>query len=178
MTHLFARPRRATASDIPAIVRVVNRAYEVEKSFVDGDRTDASQIAERLGGDGALFLVVDEPASPADLAGAVYVQVSGARGYFGMLAVDPARQGSGLGRVLVEAAEAHCRGAGCYFVDIHVVNVRSELPAFYARFGFAPVDVGPFHSVSPLKQPVHVVKMTKPLVPLFSAVSLGVDAKG
>ena len=159
--------RVAGATDIPALVRVINKAYAVEKMFVDGERTSADHIGERLRRPGAVFLVVDDGAARGELAGAVYVELRGTRGYFGMLAVDPHRQGSGLGRLLVTAAEEHCRGAGCQFLDIDVVNVRSELPAFYARFGYAPYDTGEFHSEAPLKRPVHVVKLTKPLVPIW-----------
>lgn len=160
-------PRVADATDVPALVRVINKAYAVEKMFVDGERTSDDHIHERLARPGSVFLVVDDGAARGELAGAVYVELRGTRGYFGMLAVDPHRQGSGLGRLLVTAAEDHCRAAGCRFLDIDVVNVRSELPAFYAKFGYAPFDTGEFHSAAPLKRPVHVVKLTKPLVPIW-----------
>jgi GNAT superfamily N-acetyltransferase len=157
----------ADAADIPALVRVINKAYAVEKMFVDGERTSDDQVRERLTRPTAVFLVVDDGAAPGELAGTVFVEVKAERGYFGMLAVDPHRQGSGLGRLLVTAAEEHCRAAGCQFIDIDVVNVRTELPPFYAKFGYAPYGLGEFHSLAPLKRPVHVVKLTKPLVPIW-----------
>ena len=93
----------------------------------------------------------------------MHVEVRGDRGYFGLLSVDPAHQGQGLGRVLVEAAEARCRAAGCRALDIDVVNLRTELPPFYAKFGFRPTGTTPFPAPSKLKQPVHLVVMSKPL---------------
>jgi GNAT superfamily N-acetyltransferase len=77
--------------------------------------------------------------------------------------VHPEFQGTGLGRILVEAAEAHCRAAGCRALDIDVVNLRTELPTFYAKFGFQTVGVTPFPAPNKLKQPVHLVLMTKSL---------------
>jgi GNAT superfamily N-acetyltransferase len=165
MTLQATVPRVAVPADIPALARVINRAYIVERSFADGDRTDEAQVRERIDAPGAVFLVVDDDAARTGLAGAVWVEIRGARGYFGMLAVDPDHQGRGLGRLLVTAAEEHCRAAGCRFLDIGVVNVRTELPPFYAKFGFAPFDVEEFHARTPLLRPVHIVKMTKPLVP-------------
>lgn len=167
MSQPAIRPRVATEADVAALVRVINRAYVIERAFVDGDRTDEEQVRDRLTTPNAVFLVVDDGAAPSELAAAIWVEVRGTRGYFGMLAVDPKRQGSGLGRLLVTAAEEHCRAARCTFLDITIVSARTELPAFYARFGFAPYDIGAFESRAPVTKPVHVIKMTKPLGPLW-----------
>ena len=40
------------------------------------------------------------------------------------------------GRKLVEASEAYARNHGCAHMDLHIVNVREELPAFYRRLGY------------------------------------------
>ena len=80
----------------------------------------------------------------ATLAGCVYVVIHGETGYFGMLSIDPARQGQGLGRQLIAAAEAHCRNAGCRQMELEVVNLRTELPPFYRRFGYAETGTRPF----------------------------------
>jgi GNAT superfamily N-acetyltransferase len=157
-------PRVAGPADVPAVTRIINEAYAVEAFFVEGHRTNEAAIADRLAGANAVFLVVDAPANPHELAGAVYVEIRHERGYFAMLAVDPRRQGTGLGRILVTAAEDHCRAAGCTFMDIEVVNLRSELPAFYAKFGYAPYATAPFRQPERLSRPAHLVVMTKPLV--------------
>lgn len=154
--------RRATIADIPALVRLINKAYRVEAFFVRGDRIRAPDIAARLSAPDSEFLVIEGEADTA-LAGAVWVEIRGDRGYFGLLSVDPAVQGRGLGRRLVEAAEAHCRVAGCETLDIDVVNLRAELPAFYAKFGFRAVGVSPFSAEDRLTQPAHLVVMSKAL---------------
>jgi GNAT superfamily N-acetyltransferase len=164
-------PRPAADAEVPALARVINRAYTVEAFFVVPPRTTEDELRARLAEHGGAFLVVDDDARDGELAGAVYVEPRGARGYFGMLSVDPERQGRGLGRALVAAAEAWCRGAGCRFVDISVVNVRTELPAFYAALGYAPFDLAPFPDPQKLVSGAraHVVLMTKPLAPIWDA---------
>jgi ribosomal protein S18 acetylase RimI-like enzyme len=97
-----------------------------------------------------------------EMTGCVYVDVRDGRGYFGLLSVDPARQHSGLGRRLVDAAEAHARAAGCAAIDIRVVNLRVELPAFYERLGYTEVGVEPAKEPRAL-QPFHFLRMSKAL---------------
>lgn len=155
-------PRLATPADVPALARLINSAYRVEAFFVRGDRISEPDVLARIDAPGADFLVIDGTAA-GRLAGTVYVEIRGERGYFGLLSVDPDSQGTGLGRVLVEAAEAHCRAAGCRALDIDVVNLRTELPPFYAKFGFQPIGVSPFLATGKLKQPVHLVLMSKAL---------------
>ncbi len=152
----------ATQGDIAALVRLINAAYRVEDFFINGDRTNERDVRARIEAPGAAFLVIDGPAGTG-LAGAVYVEIRGSRGYFGLLSVDPARQKQGLGRALVDAVTSHCRAAGCRVLDIDVVNLRQELPAFYEALGFVPAGTAPFPDPSKLTRPAHLVMMTKPL---------------
>jgi len=159
---MMPTPRLATPDDAPALARLINSAYRVEAFFIIGDRITQPEVLTRIQGDDSDFLVVDAPTA-GGLTGAVFVERRANHGYFGLLSVDPDVQGTGLGRLLVEAAEAHCRAAGCRALEIDIVNLRTELPSFYAKFGFAPVGVTPFPAPGKLKQPVHLVQMRKPL---------------
>ena len=80
-----------------------------------------------------------------------------------MLAVDPGRQGSGLGRVMIEAAEDRCRQQECKFVDITVLSLRPELPPFYRKFGYTETGTEEFTPSRPLKGGVkcHAIVMSK-----------------
>lgn len=156
-------PRLAGPADIPALARVINAAYEVEAFFLNAPRISEGDLQSKLASPDSIFLVLDGRVR-GTLAGAVHVELRGERGYFGLLAVDPERQGEGLARVLVEAAEAHCRAAGCVALDIDVVNLRTELPAFYEKFGLRPVSTAPFPKDEKLSRPAHLVVMSKQLV--------------
>jgi GNAT superfamily N-acetyltransferase len=150
--------RRAAADAVPAIVSLVNRAFEVEAFFVEKDRTNAAEVAEML--TRGVFLLAEAKGA---LAGCVLVEVRGQRGYFGLLSVEPARQGEGIGRALVEAAEDHCRRAGCAAMDIRVVDLRKELPPFYRRLGYEETGTEPFPEPEITKLPCRFVVMSKPL---------------
>ncbi len=147
--------RIATPDDAEALMRLINAAFVVERFFIDVERVRIEEVRE-LQKKGA-FLVAGE------MDACVYVEVRGDRGYFGLLSVDPARQGSGLGRVMVDAAEQYCREHGCRWMDLRVVSVREELPPFYRKLGYSESGSEPFESEYPTKMPVHLVKMAKPL---------------
>ena len=147
----------AAAADIPDLVRVINAAYEVEKFFVSGDRTDEDTV-RRLMSKGAFLVTRDD----GGLTGCVYVELRGAKAYFGMLSVEPARQGTGLGRRLVDDAEQYARGHGCEVMDIRVVNLRPELLPFYRKLGYLERATEPVDDPRAL-QPFHFVLMSKQL---------------
>lgn len=150
--------RQAEPTDAESIAAIVNAAFSVERFFIDGDRTNPDHIQSLL--QTGLFLLAEEN---DQLHGCVYVELRGERGYFGLLAIDPARQKTGLGKRLVLAAEAYCRAAGCRAMDLQIVNVRAELPGFYQRLGYCETDTAPFVSLNQPKVPCHFVKMSKPL---------------
>jgi ribosomal protein S18 acetylase RimI-like enzyme len=82
-----------------------------------------------------------------------------------MLAVDPERQGEGLGRRMIAAAEDHLRRAGCSHIDISVLNLRTDLPALYAKLGYVATGTEEFRLSRPLKAGVqcHAIVMSKTL---------------
>ena len=130
MTHTV---RTADVLDAGKIARLVNEAFQVEAFFKIGDRTSEDEIRSLM--TKGEFLVIDGGTRDR-LAATVFTSIDGARGYFGMLSVDPSHQGTGLGRALIDAAEARARARGCDCMEIHVVNLRTELPPLYRRFGY------------------------------------------
>ena len=156
-----SRVRGATIDDLHAIVNVTNRAFLSEQFLVTGDRTDAADILQRF--ETGVFFVIDDSADNARLLGTVFCSIDNSRGYLGLLSVDPDAQGRGHSRLLVAVVEDQCRAANCNFLDITVVNARSELFPFYAKLGFAAFDVLPFPVPERALEPLLLVKMTKPL---------------
>jgi GNAT superfamily N-acetyltransferase len=150
--------RAAADSEAPVLVALINAAFRVEKFFIDTDRTDLAQV--RAFFRSGRFLAAEDGDG---IAACVYVEQRGARGYFGLLSVDPARQRMGLGKLLVEAAEEYCRGRGCVAMDLQIVNLRSELPAFYQRLGYEETGTAAFPADVATKLPCHFVRMSKSL---------------
>jgi N-acetylglutamate synthase-like GNAT family acetyltransferase len=150
--------RIAQFDDAENIARLVNAAFRVESFFTNGDRTNPDKVRELM--QTGKFLLREEAGR---LAGCIYVEQRGDRGYFGLLAVDPALQHSGLGSRLITAAENYCRAAGCRFMDLTLVNLRAELPAFYNRQGYTESGTLPFPGEQNANQPCHLVKMSKSL---------------
>jgi predicted N-acetyltransferase YhbS len=150
--------RLAEPSDAPAIARLVNDAFRSERFFIDADRTDSEKVAALMQ-KGKFLMRFEE----GELVGSVYTEIRGERGYFGLLAVHPERQRSGIGALLIAAAETSCRAAGCKFMDLTFVNVRQELPTYYERFGYRENGTLPFPAEQVAKIPVHLVRMSKPL---------------
>ena len=152
--------RAAVPQEASVLARLINDAFKVEAFFKIGDRTSQDEILQMM--DGGEFLVLED--TPGTIAGCVYVSVQGERGYFGMLSIDPSRQGRGLGRQLIDAVEARCRERGCRHIDIHIVNLREELPAFYRRLGYADNGTLPFPDMDRATRACHFLVMTKALV--------------
>ncbi|HXC00755.1 MAG TPA: GNAT family N-acetyltransferase [Terriglobales bacterium] len=153
-----AEIRIAELADAPAIARLVNDAFRPERFFSTMDRTDPGKVSA-LFQKGQFFTLFEDGA----LAGCVYTELRGERGYFGLLAVDPQRQRSGIGARLIAAAEQHCRSNGCRFMDLTFVNVRQDLPTYYRQFGYVESGTLPFPTDQVTRIPVHLVQMSKPL---------------
>jgi GNAT superfamily N-acetyltransferase len=150
------RIRLALETDVEPLVRLINSAFRVELPFIDGDRINAEGVRTYMAR--GKFLVAEDSTG---LAGCVYVELRGDRGYLGLLGVDPPRQGTGLGRRLMDAAENYFREAGCAAVDLRVISPRTPLPAFYRHLGYSETGTAPFAPSMPIKVPCHYILMSK-----------------
>jgi N-acetylglutamate synthase-like GNAT family acetyltransferase len=150
--------REASRSDIPHLVSLINRAFAVTRAFRRGVRTDPEQI-EHMMGEGKFLLLGSE----LDPVACVYLRLTGERAYLGTLSVDPAKQRHGIGSRMMRYAEDYCRAAGCKAIDIRIVNVRTELPGIYHKFGFVETGTQSAEAIKDATQPVHFIIMTKEL---------------
>jgi GNAT superfamily N-acetyltransferase len=149
----------ALSEDIPALVRLINAAFVVEQFVFDGDRVNAEEVQAFM--ETGKFLIAYDSSG---LAGCVYLEIRSHRGYLGLLAVDPPRQGTSLGRKLVAAAEDYFRAAGCSAVDLRVISQRTPLPPFYRRLGYVEIGTAPFSASLEAKVPGHYIIMSKSLI--------------
>jgi ribosomal protein S18 acetylase RimI-like enzyme len=134
----------AREADYPEIIAVTNRAYREAngqaawkvESLVGGQRIDESLLREDLATPGAMLLFgVDDR---GERLGHVRLDASEDGAWFlSMLTVRPDRQDGGVGRRLLEAAEAYARERGARRMRMSVVRQREELIAWYGRRGYA-----------------------------------------
>lgn len=126
------RLRCETPADADAIDALLARAFA---GHPHSHQTEAAIVrALRAAGALSLSLVAeDDDGGVIGHVAASPVRVAGAeRGWYGLgpLAVEPARQRGGVGSALMRAVLETRGAAGCVLVGD---------PAYYARFGFAPL---------------------------------------
>jgi GNAT superfamily N-acetyltransferase len=143
---------------VEPLARLINAAFRVEQPFIEGDRINSDGVRSYM--ERGKFLLAEDPSG---LVGCVYVELRGDRGYLGLLGVDPPRQGTGLGRKLMNAAENYFREAGCRAIDLRIVSARTPLPAFYRHLGYVETGTAPFPPDAPAKVPCHFILMSKSL---------------
>jgi ribosomal protein S18 acetylase RimI-like enzyme len=161
--------RPATPADIPALLTLVESAFRGdsakrgwthEADLLGGQRTDAETLRAMLADPKQTMLAVEDSGA---LIGCVCVADKGdGAAYLGMLTVRPDLQGRGLGRALVDGAEAFARDVlGARVMEMTVIKQRQDLIAWYLRHGYA--DTGreePF----PLDDPRFGLPKTRDLV--------------
>ncbi len=164
--------RFATLSDIVTLHALIERAYRGdsaragwthEADVLDGQRIDAAMLADSLADPAQTLLMTDAG------DGCVCASNRGDHGYIGLLTVDPARQGGGLGRELLTAAEAALRAQGLLRVEMTVIHTRHELIDWYLRCGYRHTGrTAPFPAHDPRfgipKADFHFVVMERPLI--------------
>lgn len=137
--------RDATSDDLEALVDLVESAYRGERSrsgwtseadLIGGQRIDSAMMAAALRDRAAQILVAE---LDDRLVGCCEVRRTDEHDVasFGMFAVDPTRQGRGLGHRILDAAE-QVVGARWSVgrVRLTVVEQRPELIAWYERRGY------------------------------------------
>src|SRR6266849_1724259 len=153
------RFRVASPADAEALAALINAAFRVELPFIEGDRTNPDGVRAYI--EKGKFLLAE---NAAGLAGCVYVEIRGDRGYLGLLGVDPRRQGTGLGRKLMDAAEDFFRNANCVAIDLRIVSAREPLPGFYRHLGYVETGRAPVPPDALVKVPCHFILMSKMLI--------------
>ena len=144
--------RNATNDDVVALGHLVHAAYRdpdqpgwtTEADILGGQRADATMLAGLIDDDGVRVLV-------ATVAGALVAcgtlrHVPGDPvATFGLFAVDPTRQGTGIGGQLLSHAEGVAARLGATRLRLEVIHTRHELLAWYRRRGFEPTgETAPF----------------------------------
>lgn len=138
--------RPATLADLADLVVLVNAAYRSQESrngwttesdLVGGPRADEAMLGADVERPGSRIVLAERDGT---LVGCAYVtQISPTGAYFGLFGVRPSEQGSGVGRqVLAEAERVAREDWRLTTLEMTVLDVRSELLAYYERRGYQP----------------------------------------
>ena len=156
--------RAATPADIDAIVALVTSAYRgdasrvgwtTEADLLDGNRIDPEVLRGDIERAHSRVVVAEHPTTGSGQAGGMlgcaHVCIEGNAGYFGMFAIRPELQGTGLGKQLLAEAERLVREEWRMPVmRMTVIDLREELIAFYERRGYRRTGVKkPFPATDP-----------------------------
>lgn len=147
------RLRAATAADAPRLTELVRAAYGHYVERMDqppGPMTEDYAALVR----GGLVTVAERGGAIVGLV----VLDTGDEGFtVENVAVEPAHQGTGVGRALLEHAEAEARRRGSDSVALYTHETMTENLALYRRIGYVEYDrrpVGVGHLVY-LRKPLH-----------------------
>lgn len=148
--------RAAQPADAACIADLVNHAFQVERAFKNGDRTNAAEILRLL--DKGKFVLMERDSV---VGACVYVEHRADRAYVGMLSVAPQLQGTGVGTQVLAEVENECRRAGYKALDLRFVHLRTDLQAYYRKRGFIVTGVESAADISSFTVPVHFTSMSK-----------------
>lgn len=125
-------PRRATG-DWPALLGLIQRAFAGMEGRIDPRSSARSLTAESLAAmaQKSEIWVIGTPPQ----ACVILTPRSGCL-YLGKLAVDPARQGRGLGRSLITWAETRARALNLPRLELETRIELTENHATFQRLGF------------------------------------------
>lgn len=134
----------ANLHHIPELKKLINSAYRgdhskqgwtTEADLVDGLRIVEEELNELIHKNGSRILVLFDDNNK--LIGSIHTQHENDETlYFGMLAVEPTLQGQGIGKKLIQAVIELANDLKCKEIRILVIQLRSELIAYYERLGF------------------------------------------
>ena len=194
--------RTATLADRDAIIALVTSAYRGEASragwtteadLLDGPRVAPEVLEHDLTRPRSVVVIAERDEVP-DVAAApepgvlvtvrrmvacAHVCDDDGAGYFGMFAVDPTRQGGGVGDAVLRECERIARDEWRLPVmRMTVIDVRDELIAWYERRGyrrtgvFKPFPYGDARFGHPKRDDLRFEVLEKALIPQAAPVPL------
>jgi ribosomal protein S18 acetylase RimI-like enzyme len=161
---------RAEKEDAAAVTRLINSAYRGETANLGW--TSESDYMEGLRmTDEDMERLIDQPhignfkccTPEEEIVGFISLEQRPGFLYLSLLTVSPLAQAGGIGKHLLAFADAHARSLSKPAILLTVVNIRTELIAWYERRGYlATGETMPFPiGASRPKVPVYLIEMKK-----------------
>ena len=128
--------RSATGADAPKVAALVNAAY--------GHYVERIGIMPRPMTDDYAEVIANQQVTVAEsngaIVGVIVLTVEDEGFLIDNVAVDPSQRGKGLGKALLEFAEAEALRAGFDFVYLYTHEKMTENLALYSRIGYVEYD--------------------------------------
>jgi GNAT superfamily N-acetyltransferase len=136
--------RHAKKEDVIFLTRLINTAYRGEKGWtteadvLGGRRIDEAGLLQLVNdGDSFVFIAQSEKTILATL----HAHREAGSAHFGLFAVEPSMQSSGVGKALLAYAESEVLATWkISTVVMEVITQRRELIEFYERRGYIRTD--------------------------------------
>ncbi|MEO6288543.1 MAG: GNAT family N-acetyltransferase [Ginsengibacter sp.] len=133
---------KATFSDIEELNTLINSAYRGdsakkgwthEADILTGIRIDSEELEKIIRKESSAIL---KYSTDKRIDACVFLDHQDQELYLGMLTVSPTKQGMGIGKKLMHAAEIYARTLQCNKIKMTVISIRHELIAWYQRHGY------------------------------------------
>ena len=137
--------RLAAAEDLEAIVDCVRAAYTVYVPRMGREPAPMGADYAELIGRGVVYVLPGPEGEGGSVRGVLVAYPLEGAFFIENVAVQPRYQGQGLGRRLLELAEALARAAGFSELRLYTNELMTENLALYAHLGFAEYARGEEH---------------------------------
>jgi ribosomal protein S18 acetylase RimI-like enzyme len=168
----------ATDADVPAVVSLISRAFRgrgedagwsIKEEYIEGTRITEDLLRDEMAAKPRATVLLWRQADN-ELLGCIWMEPEeNGVWYLGLLAIPPQEQNSGLGRILLRAAEDWAQVRGAAEIEMSVVNLRVRLIEWYKRRGYdltgqtKPFPYGDNRYGIPKRDDLHLVALRKTL---------------
>jgi ribosomal protein S18 acetylase RimI-like enzyme len=128
--------RRASAGDAAAADEITSAAYRPYIERIGREPAPMSADFDALIAAGDVWVATDQDG----VVGVLVVRPRGSALLLESVAVDPARQGCGIGRALIDHAERVARDAGLGAVDLYTNAHMTENLRLYPSLGYDLIE--------------------------------------
>ena len=156
--------RTACRADTEMVTCLVNRAYRPksgmsgwtsESGIMTGDRTTKEPVSIKTRQAGSVVFVAIQD---HEIVVCIHIERCTKASHFGMLAVNPAPQSQGTGKLVLAQAEEHStHNFDAVKFAVTVISSRIEPVSFYLRFDYQKVGFQrPYPLSTGARKPVHL----------------------
>lgn len=123
--------RKVEATDVTALVSIINDAYSYQDSVKGRPRTDPEHLRARI--EETDFYVLERN---NEIVGGVYLEPRENSLHFGLLTLIPSLRKTGLGKIVMDAIEAYAANSDYRSLELDYMSLAPWLKNYYERYGF------------------------------------------